>query len=292
MEDLGLNEYHINIIKSYMQFAKYQRSQNIQFIDISFQDVIDARLTDTTFTRDEVKELLQNLKDLVEGEVEADLIDISHTNVLLFSQLLKQAEKWHLRMSVDLSEIQNRELLDKVKLIEENENKIQVEKKKLQPLVESNGTLELLRIEIDRIKKENEKLESNLQSAELKIMELQNEKEQLTSENKAEEKSIEKPDEHTTENVNIENNKQDSETLLKEYEKILRDQLSLELESMKQEMVAVQSQLSLAEQELERKFNQTAAYTNMKMMINKKNEQVKELRTQLLKYQQEGDSQE
>ena len=66
------------------------------------------RLTDTTFTRDEVKELLQNLKDLVQGEVEADLIEISHTNILLFSQLLKQAEKWHLRMSVDLSEIQNR----------------------------------------------------------------------------------------------------------------------------------------------------------------------------------------
>lgn len=53
--------------------------------------------------------------------------------------------------------------------MEENENKIQVEKKKLQPLVESNGTLELLRIEIERIKKENEKLESNLQSAELKV---------------------------------------------------------------------------------------------------------------------------
>lgn len=53
--------------------------------------------------------------------------------------------------------------------MEEHENKIQVEKKKLQPLVESNGTLELLRIEIERIKKENEKLESNLQLAELKV---------------------------------------------------------------------------------------------------------------------------
>lgn len=67
-----------------------------------------CRLNEATYTKDEVLRLLEELQDLIKGEVEADLIEISHTNVLLFTQLLKQAEKWHLRMTVDLSEIQNR----------------------------------------------------------------------------------------------------------------------------------------------------------------------------------------
>ena len=62
-----------------------------------------------------------------------------------------------------------RELLDKVKLLEENETKVHPDKRKLQPLLESNGTLELMRIEIDRIKKDNVKLESTLQTAETKV---------------------------------------------------------------------------------------------------------------------------
>ena len=36
-------------------------------------------------------------------------------------------------------------------------------------------------------------------------------------------------------------------------------------------------------QELERKFSQTVAYGNMKKILNKKNEQIKELRKKLVK---------
>lgn len=51
------------------------------------------------------------MKDVVSGEVAGELMDVSHINVLLFTQLLSQAEKWHLRMKVDLSDVQNRFIL-------------------------------------------------------------------------------------------------------------------------------------------------------------------------------------
>lgn len=38
-------------------------------------------------------------------------------------------------------------------------------------------------------------------------------------------------------------------------------------------------------QELEKKFNNTAAYHNMKKIITKKNDQIKELRNRLSKYE-------
>lgn len=40
-------------------------------------------------------------------------------------------------------------------------------------------------------------------------------------------------------------------------------------------------------QELERKFNDTAAFVNMKNIITKKNEQVREMRDRLLVYEKE-----
>ena len=66
------------------------------------------RLMDPTYTLSEIQELLQNLQDLVHAEIETELISIAHTNVLLLTQIFTQAEKWHLRLTVNLSEIQNR----------------------------------------------------------------------------------------------------------------------------------------------------------------------------------------
>jgi leucine zipper transcription factor-like protein 1 len=45
-------------------------------------------------------------------------------------------------------------------------------------------------------------------------------------------------------------------------------------------------------QELERKFSQTAAYANMKKILNKKNEQIKELRGRLQSYEPDENTDE
>lgn len=45
-------------------------------------------------------------------------------------------------------------------------------------------------------------------------------------------------------------------------------------------------------QELERKFSQTAAYANMKKILNKKNEQIKELRERLQHYEPDENTDE
>lgn len=41
--DLGLNEHHQSIVHSYIQFAKYQRNQNLKAVDLCFQDVLESR---------------------------------------------------------------------------------------------------------------------------------------------------------------------------------------------------------------------------------------------------------
>ncbi|XP_035981073.1 leucine zipper transcription factor-like protein 1 [Fundulus heteroclitus] len=57
------------------------------------------------------------------------------------------------------------------------------------------------------------------------------------------------------------------------------------LVTAKHDLLRVQEQLALAEKELEKKFQQTAAYRNMKEILTKKNEQIKEIRKRLQKYE-------
>ena len=69
---------------------------------------IQHRLNEDTFTIDEVEEMLDGLLAVVRGEVESELINTAHTNVLLLRQVFIQAEKWHLKLQADISELENR----------------------------------------------------------------------------------------------------------------------------------------------------------------------------------------
>jgi leucine zipper transcription factor-like protein 1 len=62
-----------------------------------------------------------------------------------------------------------------------------------------------------------------------------------------------------------------------------------EMIGIKHRYLEIQEQLAMAEKELERKFNQTNAYKNMKQMLDKKNDQIKDLRRRLNRYEPPDD---
>ena len=66
------------------------------------------RLDETTYTIDEVTDMLDGLLAVVRGEVESELINTSHTNILCMRQMFQQAEKWHLKLAADISELENK----------------------------------------------------------------------------------------------------------------------------------------------------------------------------------------
>ena len=65
-------------------------------------------MVEDTFTSEEVKDMVSGLCAVVNGEMETELIHTSHTHSLLVSQLLQQAETWHLNMKVDISALENK----------------------------------------------------------------------------------------------------------------------------------------------------------------------------------------
>uniref|UniRef100_A0A2K5QX43 Leucine zipper transcription factor-like protein 1 n=1 Tax=Cebus imitator TaxID=2715852 RepID=A0A2K5QX43_CEBIM len=276
MAELGLNEHHQNEVINYMRFARSKRGLRLKTVDSCFQDLKESRLVEETFTIDEVSEVLNGLQAVVHSEVESELINTAYTNVLLLRQLFAQAEKWYLKLQTDISELENRELLEQVAEFEKAEitssNKkpiIDITKPKLAPLNEG-GTAELLNKATNALD-EKSKLEKALRDLQL---DQGNQKDFIKTQDLS----------------NLENT---VAALKSEFQKTLNDktenQKSLEenLATAKHDLLRVQEQLRMAEKELEKKFQQTGAYRNMKEILTKKNDQIKDLRKRLAQYEPE-----
>ena len=67
-----------------------------------------SRLTDDTYTVDEVGDALDDAASVVNDDVESELLNAAHTNVLLLQQVFAQAQKWHLNLDANLAELENR----------------------------------------------------------------------------------------------------------------------------------------------------------------------------------------
>nr|XP_015210301.1 PREDICTED: leucine zipper transcription factor-like protein 1 isoform X2 [Lepisosteus oculatus] len=290
LAELGFNEHHQKEVINYMRFARSRRALRLKTIDSCFQDLKDSRLVEETFTVDEVSEMLHGLQVVVHGEVETELINTAHTNVLLLRQLFSQAEKFYLKLQTDVSELENRELLEQVAEFEKAEftssskkTNQESNKPKLAPLNEG-GVSELLNKEIARLQEENEKLKARLRTIETQATSALDEKSKL-------EKALKDLQKIQGDEKEITNLEETVAALKTDFQKTLNastaTQKDLEdnLVTTKHDLLKVQEQLAMAEKELEKKFQQTAAYRNMKEILTKKNEQIKEIRKRLSKYE-------
>ncbi|KAK8783686.1 hypothetical protein V5799_009953 [Amblyomma americanum] len=185
-QQLDLSDGHHDIIVRYLKFAKSQRSQRLKVIDRSFDDVKHARLLEETYTSEEVKQILDDLCTVVRAEVESELINTAHANVVLLRQLCQQAEKWHLQLQADITELEDGSLIEKVgdmeaeglttgRVLQASSSRSH----KLSPLEDAHGPSALLQKEIARMKTENAMLRSRLKDVESQVSQILNQKSEL-----------------------------------------------------------------------------------------------------------------
>jgi len=74
--NLGVNEHHEKEIMKYMRFMRYQRGLRIKTIESTFGDFLKAKFKSdkfgnddfSTFTTEEVREIVDQLKELVKSK--------------------------------------------------------------------------------------------------------------------------------------------------------------------------------------------------------------------------------
>lgn len=299
--DIGLNEHHQQNVVNYLRFARYGRGQRLRGIDASFEELKDSRLVEDTYTLDEVTDMLDGLCAVVRGEVESELINAVHTNVLLLRQVFSQAEKWHLKLQADISELENRELIDEIAKFEEREfshgattSQSKLSKlsqaPKLEPLNEGGGAA-LLQVEINRLNDENSKLRDRIKILEGKATSAIGEKSKLQADLESTQAALKAKGSVKTygkELADLEEQMAAAKLDLKTAkEKGSSHAVSLhdELTNCKHDMLKLQHDLEEAQKDLTKKFNETTQYKNMKQMLTTKNDQIKELRSRLRKYE-------
>lgn len=290
--ELGVNEHHQNQVINYIRFARYQRGQRLRAVDICFEDLKDSRLTDETFTIDEVTEMLDGLLTVVRSEVESELINTAHTNVLMMRQMFQQAEKWHLKLQADISELENRQLLEQIKEFEEREfagtkRDTEFVPKKLEPVNETGGTA-LLHMKIEELQEENEQLKSRLCKVDKEFAAMMASQGALSSELA---RASVGGQGQQGDGAGVDALRKKMTGLESEIEAERRkgmqtaESAEKDLANTKHELLRIREMLDMAEKELERKVSQTAPFKNLKSMLQKKNDQIKDLRKRLSKHE-------
>lgn len=291
---MELNDHHHQSLINYLKFSKYRRSQQLRSVDCNFDDVLDSRVsTEETYTGDELEDLLQELQTVVKGDVESELLDNNHTNCLLLGQLFKQAEKWHLKLNIDTSQLEDKALLDEVAKLEDctsSTNIKQDSKTKLAPLQDS-GPVPLLQMEIGRLEEENNMLRRRLDKLEIDSVNALQDKGSLKEQVKTMEGQLTLA--NSAPNQQVKNLMEQVKGLQLELKTSTTQrgpssnspEMPDDYVSTKHQLLALQAELERAQGELDKKFSETIQYNNMKKMITKKNDQLKELRGRLRKYE-------
>ncbi|XP_046392198.1 leucine zipper transcription factor-like protein 1 isoform X2 [Ischnura elegans] len=73
---------------------------------------INSSLLEGTYTTEEVAEIILEICQCICGDIESELINTSHMNVLLLKQLFTQAEHLGFALKGNISEMQNGDLLE------------------------------------------------------------------------------------------------------------------------------------------------------------------------------------
>ncbi|XP_071103006.1 leucine zipper transcription factor-like protein 1 [Haliotis cracherodii] len=292
--ELGVNQHHQSQVINYIRFARYQRGQRLRAVDACFDELRDSRLTEGTFTIDEVTEMLEGLQTVVRSEAESELLNTAHTNVLMMRQMFIQAEKWHLKLQADISELENRDLLEQIKEFEEREfagtkRDTEFTPSKLAPLNETGGTA-LLHMKIEELEEENKTLERKLKLYEAQMSDEQKRQLKLSGDldRLNSQMGSMKGKQGGADSEEMRRKLADMQTELDSTRKkgqLSEANMETDLAGTKHELLRIREMLEMAEKELEKKVSQTNPFKNLKQMLMKKNDQMKELRKRLSKYE-------
>ena len=248
--DLEVNDHHENIIRHYVRFSHEQKTLGLHSFRAAAMDFKTQRLSDEPMlTINEVNDFLDEFVDILEKEFEQEFTHQYRVNALLIKQLFQQAEQWFLKLSPNFDQLENRRLIDLIRDYEEQQLHMKKSKGKqdlLDPINDTKSTM-LLKTEIQRLQQLTDHLRQRLSKYEKDDELLNHQLEETTRVFQSKEENY-----------------------------------SHQIQSNEQRLKEIEHALNLAENELDKKFNQTNTYLNMKKIIDQKNQQIRQLRQQLV----------
>eukprot|EP00698_Gefionella_okellyi_P003672 TRINITY_DN13437_c0_g1_i1.p1 TRINITY_DN13437_c0_g1~~TRINITY_DN13437_c0_g1_i1.p1 ORF type:complete len:311 (+),score=83.27 TRINITY_DN13437_c0_g1_i1:68-1000(+) len=293
-----LGTHHQDQVGNFLKYAKKQRDLQLQEIDSAFTTIKDTRLLQDDYTDSDVVSILDGLAQTLKATVQSEFIKMTNSTGVMLVHLLGQAEKRSAWLDVDPLQLESGQQQSAVSALEQQLTK-PVESKRL-PSLQQTGREELdaiqLRDENKGLRDRCHQLQTQFTAASREKTELREQLEQLRSELSALRSE--------TATLKTEaSRKADSQTDVKaaalQSEASLRTELSdakasaqkaeaalrAELSETKAKLAQLQAELEAARKEVGSRLSESKQFQSLQKMLTTKNQQVKELREALAKYQ-------
>lgn len=201
------------------------------------------------YTNDEITDSLAHIREKYLEEFEKESKSIQYLQLELLRQLLVEAETQNVKLKLNLSKVEDEELISKVQHLDKTLH--EPKNKKLTPLGRSSMDVAQ---EIEMLKTQNSNIRKKLKKTQEELQTSKNENEELKRKFQGDIDSI-----HGDAQKSV-------------------SQLQEELKESKLQVRNMQKELS-------QKVQQTQQFQNIQQMLRSKNEQLKELRERLSKYE-------
>eukprot|EP00049_Salpingoeca_infusionum_P018950 m.359456 g.359456 ORF g.359456 m.359456 type:complete len:268 (+) comp18583_c0_seq1:76-879(+) len=253
-------------IVKFLRFSRTQRAQCVHDVTQTFDELKESRLQDSTYTVEDVSDMIEGLSVVISSDVESELIRSAHANALLLQQVFTQAEKWKLNMNLDMGQMEDSAALKEVADFEQKVFLGLGGTKKLEPLVEAAAPA-LVQQEMDRLKAELEASQTALAEQRSLTKASQEECIGLKSRVKELEAQLGSASSAPASSSGV-----DSAQLA---------ELQKEITELKASNASLAAQVEETTQALELKVSATPQFKNLKAMLDEKNQQIKQLRADL-----------
>ncbi|XRB12450.1 leucine zipper transcription factor-like protein 1 [Pseudoscourfieldia marina] len=101
-------------LHGFLRFAKIKRDQHLKEVQLAFQDVVDFKLEEDIYNKDDVARLLQDLKEELKDLMEKEVTNFSHTAALLLRECLEQAAAQNVSLRADTNRLENEAFLNEI----------------------------------------------------------------------------------------------------------------------------------------------------------------------------------
>jgi len=270
-----LNDVHKEQILNYLKYFRAKRNEHLDELNGIVEDAKEMRLFDDMYTKDDVLNILEGIRTLIQDSSRTEMEKISLQSVLFLHKLFLQAEGHGATLTIDTQILDDEVLLSGIGKLDISEKKETstastsslslIPSKKLTAL--SNGVVDIkLVTKIKDLELLNEGIKSRFNKLQEQCKAAMREKTQLEEKNSELTSALNAAKNTNTNNaqVNVDTNKSYEEKIQK-----------------------LQKELKASQSELQGKISQASQFKSLQKMVMAKNKQLRDVRSRLKKYEPE-----
>lgn len=271
---MDLNDVHKAQISRYFAFFKGKRDRHVKEIADIAEDIKDDRCSDDVYNRDDVQSIMDSYCIQVSASVKEELEKVANLSAVYVSQLLQQAQISGLQLETDISIIEDQSRIDSIQELAKFGAAPPQPKRASLPQLSAQGYSNdpnLLQ-ECQDLKEENRKMADRFQQMQTQTTELLRERASLSSELEKVKENFKRVRAEMSAQGGTASAQgiQEIETSVVETKKMLDDKKA-ECEEMRQD--------------LKKRLGDSAQFRELKAIIAKKNQMIKDLRARLAQYE-------